>query len=137
KTKVLGLRGVLNTPVETNSEFFNPRTVDFIQEYFSAIHVYTDARVFRIEEHYGIPASLRGLLKYTGYVTRPTVATKAEARAMLNIDPGACIIIASFGGGQGTERLWQAVLHGLSRMRKQVDCVYLAAGPYLEPDAFE
>jgi predicted glycosyltransferase len=135
--KILGLRGVLNTPVETNSEFFNPRTVDFIQEYFSAIHVYTDAHVFRLEEYYGIPASLRDLLKYTGYVTRPTVATRAEARAILNIDPNARIIVASFGGGQATEKIWLPVLNSLSPISNRIDFAYFAAGPYLEPAAYE
>ncbi len=135
--KVLGLRGILNTPAETNSEFFNPPTVAFIQAYFSAIHVYIDPRVFRLEEYYSIPDSVSHLLKYTGYVTRPTVATRAEARALLNLDADARIIVISFGGGQGTETLWQAVLNNLSKIRRHIDFVYLAAGPYLEVDAYE
>src|SRR2546421_11224860 len=89
--KVLGLRGILNTPVETNNEFFNPHTVAFIQKYFSAIHVYTDARVFRLEEYYQVPASISKLLRYTGYVARPTVETRADARALLKVDADARI----------------------------------------------
>jgi len=33
--KVLGLRGILGAPEETNHEFFSPRMIAFIQEYFS------------------------------------------------------------------------------------------------------
>jgi len=135
--KVLGLRGILNAPVETNNEFFNPHTVAFIQEYFSAIHVYIDACVFRFEEYYQVPTAISKLLKYTGYVARPTVKTRAEARALLNIDAGARVIVLSFGGGQRTEMLWQSILGGLSHMRKHFDFAYLAAGPYLEADAYE
>jgi len=135
--KVLGLRGILGTPAETNDEFFNPRMAAFIQEYFSAIHVYVDQRVLRLEEYYRIPASLRNMLTYTGYVTRPIVATKTEARALLNVDPHARLIVVSFGGGQGTERLWRPILHGLSKMQHHFDLAYFAAGPYLEADAYE
>src|SRR5260370_4365725 len=85
--KVLGLRGMLGSPEETNREFFNARLVAFVQEYFSAINVYVDERVLRLEEYYAIPASLSSMLKYTGYVTPPPAPTKAEARAMLRLVP--------------------------------------------------
>src|SRR5215467_10551942 len=87
--KVLGLRGILGSPVETNRDFFNPHLVAFIQEHFSAIHVYIDQLVCRLEDYYAIPGSLSAMFKYTGYVTRPTVSTKAEARALLELAPGA------------------------------------------------
>ncbi len=135
--KVLGLRGILGSPEETNREFFNARLVAFMQEYFSAIHVYVDERVLRLEEYYAIPASLSSMLKYTGYVTRPTTATKAEARAMLRLDPGAHIIVVSFGGGQGTEPIWQSILQALTNINKRFDFAFLAAGPYLEAAAYE
>src|SRR5437588_8706703 len=34
--KVLGLRGILGIPEETNNEFFNPRVTAFMRDYFSA-----------------------------------------------------------------------------------------------------
>ncbi len=135
--KVLGLRGILGTPAETNNEFFSPHMVAFIQKYFSAIHVYVDQRVLSIEEFYRIPDALRDMLTYTGYVTRSTVTTKAEARALLRVDPHARLIVASYGGGQGTERLWRATLDGLSKIQKRFDFAYLISGPYLEADAYE
>ena len=134
--KVLGLRGILGTPQETNSRFFSPRMVDFIRANYAAIHVYVDERVFRLEEYYNVPASLIDMLRYTGYVTRPTVATKAEARAKLNLEARARIVVASFGGGQGTEALWQAILPVLERISHTFDLVYFAAGPYLEVAAY-
>jgi predicted glycosyltransferase len=135
--KVLGLRGILGTPTETNDEFFSPRMVTFIREYFSAIHVYVDQQVLRLEEYYQVPISLRNMLTYTGYVTRPMEATKAEARALLNLDPHTRLIVASFGGGQGTDRLWRAILHGLSKIQQHFDLAYFAAGPYLEANIYE
>src|SRR5260370_13082490 len=115
--KVLGLRGILGGLAETNREFFNSRLAAFIQDYFSDIHVYMDERVFRLEEYYSIPASLSAMFKYTGYVTRPTIATRAEARAMLQLDPDARILVVSFGGGQGTEPIWQSILLALYALR--------------------
>jgi hypothetical protein len=84
--KVLGLRGILGSPAETNREFFNSRLIAFIQDYFSVIHVYIDERVFRLEDYYSVPATLSAMFKYTGYVTRPTIASKVEARAILRLD---------------------------------------------------
>ncbi len=135
--KVLGLRGILGGLTETNREFFNSRLAAFIQDYFSDIHVYIDERVFRLEEYYSIPASLSAMFKYTGYVTRPAIATRAEARDMLQLDPDARILVVSFGGGQGTEPIWQSILRSLYALRKRFDYVYLSAGPYLEADAYE
>ena len=77
------------------------------------------------------------MFKYTGYVTRPNVLTRAEARTLLDLQPDARIIVISFGGGQGTEPIWQSILRSLSKIQKQFDYAYLSAGPYLEIDAFE
>jgi predicted glycosyltransferase len=135
--KILGLRGILGSPAETNRDFFNPRLIAFIQEHFSAIHVYIDQRVLRLEDYYAIPGSLSAMFRYTGYVIRPTIATKAEARALLELTPGARIIVISFGGGQGTEPIWQVMLSSLCKIQKRFDYAYLCAGPYLEADAYE
>ncbi len=135
--KVLGLRGILGNPAETNREFFHPRLVNFIQDHFSAIHVYVDEHVIRLEDYYSIPTSLSAMFKYTGYVTRPTPTTRAEARALLQLDAHARIIVVSFGGGQGTEPIWQSILRSLTTIQKHFDYAYLSAGPYLETDAYE
>src|SRR6266852_5513426 len=58
-------------------------------------------------------------------------------RAMLQLDPDARILVVSFGGGQGTEPIWQSILRGLYALRKRFDYAYLSAGPYLEADAYE
>ncbi len=134
--KVLGLRGILGTPEQTNSQFFSPRMADFIGANYAAIHVYVDERVFRLEEYYDVPAALVDMLRYTGYVTRPAAATRQEARARLNLEPRARIMVASFGGGQGTEQLWHALLHALEDIAQSFDLAYFAAGPYLEVDAY-
>jgi predicted glycosyltransferase len=135
--KVLGLRGILGSPAETNRDFFNPHLVAFMQEHFSAIHVYIDQQVCRLEEYYEIPGSLSAMFRYTGYITRPTISTRAEARALLELAPDARIIVISFGGGQGTEPIWQTILSSLSKIQRLFDYAYLSAGPYLEAGAFE
>jgi predicted glycosyltransferase len=135
--KILGLRGILKSFEETNAEFFHPRMVSFIQEHYSAIHVYTDPRVFCLEEYYRTPPAINKLIKYTGYVVRPTVATKAEARAALGLDADARILVASFGGGQGAELIWEALIAGLAKIQRRFDYVYFAAGPYLEANSYE
>jgi predicted glycosyltransferase len=108
-----------------------------MQEHFSAIHVYIDQQVYSLEDYYEIPDSLSAMFKYTGYVTHPTISTRAEARSLLELAPGARIIVISFGGGQGTESIWQTILSGLSKIQKHFDYAYLSAGPYLEAGAYE
>jgi predicted glycosyltransferase len=135
--KVLGLRGILGSPAETNREFFHPRLIAFMQEHFSAIHVYVDQHVFRLEDYYAVLGSLSAMFNYTGYITRPTLSTRAEARESLQLDAGARIIVVSFGGGQGTEPIWQSILHGLCNIQKHFDFAYLSAGSYLEAGAYE
>ncbi len=134
--KVLGLRGILGTPEQTNQQFFSPRMADFIRANYAAIHVYVDERVFRLEEYYDVPAALVEMLRYTGYVTRPAAASRQEACARLNLDAQARVVVASFGGGQGTESLWWAVLRALEVIASSFDTAYFAAGPYLEADAY-
>ncbi|HYX50177.1 MAG TPA: glycosyltransferase, partial [Ktedonobacteraceae bacterium] len=135
--KVLGLRGILGSPADINRDFFNPRLIAFMQKNFSAIHVYIDQQVFRLEDYYAIPLSLSAMFKYTGYVTRLAISTRAEARALLKLQPNARIIVISFGGGQGTEPIWQAIISALSKIQNQFDYAYLSSGPYLEAGAFE
>jgi predicted glycosyltransferase len=135
--KVLGLRGILGSPTQTNRDFFNPRLIAFMKEHFSAIHVYIDEHVFRLDDYYAIPASLSAMFKYTGYITRPTLTTRMEARESLQLDADARIIVVSFGGGQGTEPIWQSILHSLCKIQKHFDYAYLSAGPYLESSAYE
>ena len=134
--KVLGLRGILGTPEQTNLQFFSPRMADFIRANYAAIHVYVDERVFRLEEYYDVPAALVEMLRYTGYVTRPAAASRQEARKQLHLDTQARVVVASFGGGQGTEALWRAILHALETIATSFDAAYFAAGPYLEADAY-
>ena len=134
--KVLGLRGILGTWEQTNRQFFSPRMADFIHANYAAIHVYVDERVFRLEEYYDVPAALIEMLRYTGYVTRPAATSRQEARAQLKLDAQTRVVVASFGGGQGTEQLWRAVLDALKRLAPSIDAAYFASGPYLEADAY-
>jgi predicted glycosyltransferase len=134
--KVLGLRGILGTPEQTNSQFFSPSMADFIAANYAAIHVYVDERVFRLQEYYDVPAALVNMLRYTGYVTRPAAASRQEARAHLNIAAQARVVVASFGGGQGTGQLWHALFRALERIAPSFDLAYFAAGPYLEAEAY-
>jgi predicted glycosyltransferase len=134
---VLGLRGILGMAEETNSQVFNPEMERFLLAHYAAIHAYIDERVFRLEEYYDVPESLLKLIRYTGYVTRSRAMAKTEARSQVKVAQDARIVVASFGGGQGTEALWHALLNGLERIQQRFDLAYFAAGPYLEDGAYE
>lgn len=134
--KILGFRGVLSTIEEAYEFFFNPDMASFIKRNYSAIHVYTDPNVFSLENYYKVPPFLLDMIKYTGYVSRNTLFSKQDARAVLGIGPDARVIVANFGGGQGSERIWTPLLSGLINLEGSFDNAYLASGPYIEDDSY-
>lgn len=136
---VFGIRGMLDeTAFAPETGFFDQRTIDYVGQRFAAIHVYTDPHIFRLEDHYQLPPSWEQKITYTGYIARrPGAAGKGEARMLLGLDPGARIIVVSFGAGTGKEDMWQAVIEHLLEIRTAFDSCFLAAGINLEQDAYE
>ncbi len=135
KAAVLTLRGVLFDRTKTNREYFVGDVADHIARTFDCITVHAPAEVFRLEEHYDVPAALADRIRYTGYLTDPSPLTRAEARAARGWEPDERVVVASMGGGQGAGSIWSAVARALRTHRGAFDRAVLVTGPYLEQDA--
>ena len=136
---VFGIRGILDETVfAPGTGFFDQMTIDVVGQRFSAIAVYTDPQIFKLEDHYRLPLAWQQKLMYTGYVARrPNVSRKEEARRCLGLDPGARIIVGSFGAGTGKEDMWQAIIAHLLEIRSAFDSCFLAAGVNLEKESYD
>lgn len=132
--RILTLRGVLSDRAKTNAEYFEGEAGRWLAEHFDAIFVHCDPQVFRLEEAYDIPEELRGRIRHLGYLTEPSGEDRGAARRRLGVDPGARLVVATMGGGQGALPIWRAVLAALDASRDELSEAYLVTGPYLEPE---
>jgi predicted glycosyltransferase len=123
--KVLGLRGVLDGPAVAQRYFFSTAASDYIAEHFGTILVYTDPKVFRLEEYYDIPQSVLSRFVYTGYVT-PYGSNTPQNQPRR----GSRVLVAHFGSGRGSEALWKVLVPVLSALPHVFDKCYLFGGMY-------
>lgn len=135
--KVLGLRGVMDGKEATCRTYFDYQNAKFIAENYSAIQLYIDQNVFDFSDYYRIPKSLGSKIQYTGYVARKCPLSKTGAKNSLGLDSGMRVMLASFGGGEATGELWSSLIDSLLPLRRSVDLLVLAAGPYLENGIYQ
>ncbi|MFC8538540.1 glycosyltransferase family protein [Streptomyces sp. NPDC057249] len=134
RTAVLTLRGVLFDRAKTNREYFLGEVADHIARTYDLITVHAPSEVFRLEEHYDVPAQLSDRIRYTGYLAEPSPLTRAGARERRGWDAGERVVVASMGGGQGAGHIWSAIARALRVNRRAYDRAVLVTGPYLEQD---
>src|SRR5260370_36615654 len=68
---VRGLRDVLDEPAATRREWRDRATEEAIRDYYDAVWIYGDARVFDQVREYGLSAEVAAKVSYTGYVAPP------------------------------------------------------------------
>jgi predicted glycosyltransferase len=107
---VLGLRDVLDDPATIQREWEKRANLDAIREYFSAVWVYGDPRVFDPALEYGFPPDVADKVRYTGYLDRRsrTAAPEGETTLspMFTIRPSEHrLMLCLVGGGQDGERV--------------------------------
>jgi predicted glycosyltransferase len=134
---VIGLRGIIWDKIDTMTYFFNSETVSFIDKYFSIILIYIDPKIFRLEDYYNIPTSIRQKFRYVGYLHDSINLTKIEARNFLRLNSESRTILVSFGGGQGSLKLWIRVMETLNQLNNLFDSAYFATGPYMEDEDYK
>jgi predicted glycosyltransferase len=107
---VLGLRDVLDDPRAIQQEWLKTASLDAIREYFTAIWVYGDPRVFDPVIEYGFPADVAAKVRFTGYLDRRvsqsgmvSETTLWPMSALRSLLPRMMLCLV--GGGQDGERL--------------------------------
>lgn len=106
---VLGLRDVLDDAATTCGEWNDAATTDAIHEFYDAVWIYGDRRVFNPVKEYGLPGSVAAMVRHTGYLAPaapdPNRATAGVA-GLIDSPYALCLV----GGGQDGERLATAFL---------------------------
>ncbi len=109
---VLGLREVIQDPDTVNRTWADRANMDAIREYYDAIWVYGDPRVYDPVREYGLPDHAAAKVRYTGYLDqRPRLEfAAAQAVALLaNLVP-ARLALCMVGGGHDGGALAEAFL---------------------------
>src|SRR3954454_18149060 len=103
---VLGLRDVLDDPDYVRAEWDRAGALGVLRRSYDAVWVYGDPRVFDPADEYDLPADVREMLRYTGYLERhatgrPTRADLAARRRELDLPDGRIALCVLGGGEEG------------------------------------
>src|SRR3954470_11468681 len=109
---VLGLRDVLDDPARVPAEWDRAGALGVIRRSYDAVWVYGDPQVFDPATEYEMPADVRDMVRYSGYLDRhgairPTAADLAARRRELDLPDGR-IALCVLGGGEDGHRLAKA-----------------------------
>ena len=108
---VLGLRDVLDEPAATRREWRDRATEEAIRDYYDAVWIYGDARVFDQVREYGLSAEVAAKVSYTGYVARPKRIKFSDidgAELMPIVGDSERLFLCLVGGGQDGPPLAEA-----------------------------
>ncbi|GAB3757363.1 glycosyltransferase family protein [Microlunatus parietis] len=103
---VLGLREVLDDPASTAAQWRADRTTQAIDEFYAAVWVYGDPRVYDPRTEYRLPGSVADKLEFTGYLSRGRTSGLTGGRGSVGqLDPARPYVACLVGGGQDGDAL--------------------------------
>jgi predicted glycosyltransferase len=103
---VLGLREILDDPVSAVAEWNRSGATAAIEEFYDAVWIYGDQRVYDPIVEYGLPASVAGRCVFTGYLAADRFVDAGETPPVP--DPFTKpYVLCTVGGGQDGAELAQ------------------------------
>jgi predicted glycosyltransferase len=134
---VLGLRDVLDEPEAVRRDWRKEASEEAIRNYYRAIWVYGDPRVYDTAREYHLPADVARKIHYTGYLDQQQRARNAgngtDPLAVLGL-PSDRLLLCLVGGGQDGARLAEA----FSLATLPPDAVgVIVTGPYMPDDVLD
>ena len=101
---VLGLREILDDPVAAVRDWTRSQCTRVIEDYYDAIWVYGDRRVYDPVVEYGLPPQVAGKVSYTGYLADDRDAgllvPAADPLVPPPLPPEQPYLLCMVGGGQ-------------------------------------
>jgi predicted glycosyltransferase len=109
---VLGLRDVVDDPAHVRAEWERAGTLEAIRRSYDAVWVYGDPAVYDLIDEYDLPADVRELVRFTGYLDRhdgerSRPADDASRRRELGLPDGR-LSLCLLGGGEDGVALAEA-----------------------------
>jgi predicted glycosyltransferase len=104
---VLGLRDVLDDPATVRRQWRKAKATDAIRDYYDAVWVYGDPRVYDLAAEYKFPADVAAKVSYTGYFDYRRRLHSGERRELPAPLLGSAerIALCVLGGGEDGDRL--------------------------------
>ena len=132
---VLGLRDVLGEPWTVHRDWFRWRFDEAVDEFYDAIWVYGDPRIYNLVEEYRFPRSIAAKVRFAGYLNqrkRMDFAHRQGVRlSKRDLVPDGPYVLCLLGGGQDGDRLAEAFAR--AAFPPGVFGV-LVTGPFLPPE---
>jgi predicted glycosyltransferase len=134
KTRVvLGLRDVLDEPAATRAQWAKLENELAIRNYFDAVWVYGDAKVFNPALEYGFTPEVTQKVRFLGYLDARTRLENVAAEDTPEIPTGR-FALCLVGGGQDGAPLAEAF--SSATLPKDMSAV-LVTGPHMPPEVQE
>ena len=130
---VLGLRDVLDDPAYVRAEWDRAGALGVMRRSYDAIWVYGDPRVYDPAVEYDLPADVREMVRYSGYIDRDFAEPASDPtvrRRQLGLPDGR-IALCVLGGGEDGDRLAAAFAHATLPAGTTGVVV---AGPFMDGD---
>ena len=131
---ILGLRDILDEPVQTLQSWKKRGTIETIQRFYDDILVYGDEALFPTRKAYGLDKLVPGHVHSCGYVTNIDTTARRTITRTPNIKKR---IVVAGGGGRDAFPLLAAAVEALLNMpsseRPDADVI---AGPLMDADLF-
>jgi predicted glycosyltransferase len=133
-TCVLGLRDVIDSPEAVAAEWGRRGNEACVQQYYDAIWVYGDPRVYDPVKEYGFTDETASKLRYTGYLEREPDRLSATGCQEATTGTGSApdkTLLCMAGGGQDGAMLAQTVCEAV--LPGGINTVVLT-GPFMPPN---
>jgi predicted glycosyltransferase len=130
---VLGVRDVLDDPLRVRAEWDRAGALEILRRSYDAIWIYGDPRVYDPVVEYDLPAEVRELVRYSGYIDRDTAEPGIEPavrRRQLGLPDGRIALCVLGGGGDG-DRL--AAAFARADLPAETTGV-IVAGPFMDDE---
>jgi predicted glycosyltransferase len=132
---VLGLREVLDDPASVRAEWDHAGALETVRRNYHAIWVYGDPAVYDTAVAYDMPADVRAIIRYSGYLDRharerSVTGDSASRRRELGLPDGR-LALCLLGGGEDGLRVAEA----FPRARRPAGTTgVVVTGPFMPSD---
>ena len=128
---ILGLRDVLDDPVETRRGWQEEGYFDLIEQVYDRVLVYGSREVFDTAQLYGFPSAVADKVTYTGYLRRNDALTPPEViRARMGAEDRPLVVVTTGGGFDG-DRILHNYFWSLARPEMTGVVTFMTHGPVL------
>jgi predicted glycosyltransferase len=127
---VLGLRDVMDSPEHLIDEWQRKNAMPALQELYDHIWVYGLEEIINPLEGLHVPESVRQKMRYTGYLRREWVQSRAPLRLVPEIENEPYLLVTTGGGGDGASLIdW--VLRAYEHDPEITHPAVLVLGPFM------